>query len=511
MSYLKYLCALLLAAALSACGGGGGSAGTVVSGPGGSGSSSTVTGTLTVDVLSGTGASTRTISTAEIGQARAVLKNAQGAPLGGVVVTFSETGGSLLSFAPAARTALTDTAGVATVELRAANASAVGATTVSASATIGASTIQAQKSISVSSAPPTPGVDPQSLANAMNFLDVSPADKAIVLAGSGGSGRSESATLRFRVVDTNNTPVKGVKVNFTAVPAADVTLNILSATSDAEGVVVTTVSSKSVATAVVVRATVSGRAITSQSDQLLVTTGVATQTGFDLSASKYNLNSALTGDSSSITVRIVDTNGNPVSDGIPVVFTTNYGAVGSSSRGGCTTVNGSCQVTFSVQDPRPADGVRARVAASTRLGNGSEISSALEFQLSQPGLLGLYKAEDGGSAVTVVNDLATAKVCKGTVLLYAGTPGNFPPPAGTAVAVTALTSDLAASIKSGSPVPDILRSGTRAPVGIEIDASALTALPCVPGGATTANAQVIVKFTSGPSIREVVLTVPYPR
>lgn len=509
MNVLKYLGVLLLSLVISACGGGGGSPGTVVSGPGGTGS--TVGGTLTVDILGGSGASTNTISTAEIGQARAVLKSTQGAPLPGVVVTFTETGGSLLSFAPAAKTALTDTNGVATIEVRAASATGIGATTVGVSATVGAASLQAQKSISVASAPPTPGTTPQALANAINFLDVAPADKSIVLAGSGGSGRSESATLRFRVVDTNNTPIKGVNVDFSVVPSGDVTLNIPSATSDAEGVVVTTVSSKTVATAVVIRATVSGRTITSQSDQLLVTTGVATQSGFDLSATKYNLNSGLTGDSSVITVRIVDANGNPVADGVPVVFTTNYGAVGSASRGGCTTVNGACQVTFSVQEPRPADGVRARVFASTRLGTGSEIGNAIEFQLSQPGLLGLYAAESGGAALSTVTELATNKVCKASVLLYAGTPGNFPPPAATAVAVTPVTSGLAATIKNGSPVPDILRFGTRAPVIVEVDASTLTALPCVPGGTTTANAQIIVKFTSGPSISEVLLTVPYPR
>ncbi|HYF44393.1 MAG TPA: hypothetical protein VEA35_18360 [Ramlibacter sp.] len=511
MKTIKYLTGLLFVTALAACGGGGGSAGATATGTGGSSAGAGTAGQFTIDVLGGGGSPTTSISTAEIGQARAVLKNAQGVPVPGVVVTFSEAGGALLSFAPVAKTALTDSTGAATVEIRAASATAVGATTLAATAVVGTSTFSAQKSIAVSTAPPVPGQNPQSLANAVNFLDVTPKDSSIVLAGSGGSGRSESATLRFRVVDTNNTPVKGVKVDFAVVPAADVTLNIPSATSDAEGVVVTTVSSKSVATAVVVRATVSGRTITSQSDQLLVTTGVATQAGFDLSASKYNLNSGLTGDSSLITVRIVDSNGNPVADGVPVVFTANYGAVGSSSRGGCTTTNGSCQVTFSVQDPRPADGVKARVAASTRLGNGTEITDAIEFQLSQPGLLGLYRAQSGGTALTTINDLATAKVCKATVLLYAGTPGNFPPPAQTSVAVTAVTSGLAATVKTGSSVSDLLNFGVRAPVSFEVDASSLTALPCVPGGSGSADAQIIVKFTAGPSVSEALLTVSYPR
>jgi len=511
MSYLKYLGALLLAVVLSACGGGGGSAGATGSSGGTGGTGTAVVGTLTIDVLSGAGSSATSISTSEIAQARAVLKTAQGAPIPGVVVTFSESGGSLLSFAPVAKTALTDSGGVATVEIRAASASAVGATTVAANATIGGSTLLAQKSIAISSAPPTPGIDPQSLANAVNFLEVNPADRSIVLAGSGGNGRSESATLRFRVVDTNNTPVKGVKVDFSVVPAGDVTLNIPSATSDAEGVVVTTVSSKNVATAVVIRATVTGRSISTQSDQLLVTTGVATQAGFDLSATKYNLNSELTGDSSTIMVRIVDTNGNPVADGVPVVFTANYGAVGSSSRGGCTTVNGACNVTYLVQEPRPADGVRARVTASTRLGNGTEISDFLEFQMPILSLQGMYTTDTGSTAITTINNLTAAGACKATVLLYVGTPAGMPPPAQTAVTVTPATSDLAVSIKSGGTVLDMREFGRRAQVALEIDASSLTQTPCVAGGGGSATAFTVVKLTAGSIVKEINLAVTYPR
>ncbi len=513
---IRYLGAILLAVLLTACGGGGGSPGATTGGGGdsstGGGTQTTTVGSLSIDVVSGAGVSTNSISAVEIAQARVLLKDGKGAPVPGVVVTFSEVGGPLLAFAPLSATALTDSGGAATIEVRAASTSGVGATTVAASSAIAGTTLTAQKAIAISSAPSTgTPVDPQTLANALNFLDVNPADRSIVLAGSGGSGRSESATLRFRVVDTNNTPVKGVRVAFTAAPANDVTLNIPTATSDAEGVVVTTVSSKTVATAVVIRAAVAkpnGTTITSQSDQLLVTTGVSTQAGFDLSATKYNLNNQITGDSSDITVRIVDRNGNPVADGVPVVFTSDYGRVGSSSRGGCTTVNGQCLVTFMVQDPRPADGVPTSVTGSTRLADGTAISSVIQLQLSSPGLYDLFTASTGGTAITALN---LGSSCKAGVSFFVGTPAGSPATAGTTIGVTAITSGVTASVKTGSPIADQLsRPARRTLASIEVDVSAITgATACDPAGAGTQTATVEVKFTSGTITKTLPLNVTY--
>ena len=239
MKFLKYLSAGALAVALVACGGGGGSAGSTGGGTGGSpGPGSTppaAVASMTMDVLSGAGTSTTSISAIEISKVSITLKDAAGSPVSGAVVTFGETGAGMLTIAPVSKTALTDASGVASVEIRAVTGSSVGATTVGASATVAKEVVAAEKAISITSAPTGGGTDPLALANALNFLDVNPADKSIVLAGAGGNGRSESATLRFRVVDKNNTPVKGATVTFAVVPANDVTLNIPSAASDADG------------------------------------------------------------------------------------------------------------------------------------------------------------------------------------------------------------------------------------------------------------------------------------
>jgi protocatechuate 3,4-dioxygenase beta subunit len=520
MRISKYLVFLVSAIALVACGGGGGSAGSTTTATNTGGGTPATGGvvvpiaaaSMSMDILSGAGVSTRSISAIEISKVSIVLKDAAGKPVPGSVVTFAEKGGSLLTIAPVSKTALTDASGVASVEIRAASGTAVGATTVGASATVAAVVVTAELSIAITSAPTGGVTNPQDLTNALNFLDVNPADKSIVLAGSGGNGRSESATLRFRVVDKNNTPVKGAVATFSVAPAGDVTLNISSATSDADGVVVTTVSSKSVATAVVITATVTraGGTVTSQSDQLLVTTGISTPTGFDLSAAKYNMNSSLTGDATTITVRIVDANGNPVADGVPVVFTAPFGAVGSSSRGGCVTSGGGCTVDYKVQDPRPADGQLATVTASTQISDGSSISETLDFRFARMDLLNLFFASRNGLPVSSFTFGASCN--KLAVSAFVGTPANFPAPAATTVELKSVYPGFTAALLDGSPILDQLSSPPeRTPVYFELDiAGATGGLACVAGAGSTATAQFTVKFTAGSITSSRLISVSYP-
>ncbi len=526
MKFMNNIGALVLTALLAACGGGGGAPGTVASTTTASTATTTATtatsttssvtgdtqttaaGAIVLQVLGGSGADTTSISTLEIAQAKVTITDAKGAPASGVIVTYSESGPGLVAISPSSKTALTDLLGQASVEIKGVSSSSTGATQIVASATISGAAVTAQKAITLSSAPSSgPVVSPQDLANAINFLSVVPADQSIVLAGSGGSGRSESATMRFRVVDKNNTPVKGVSVTFAAIPSTAVTLNIPNASSDSDGVVTTTVSSKAVATALVVKATVDTKAITTQSDTLLVTTGVATAAGFDLSASKYNLNSSISGDSSTITVRVVDSNGNPVADGVPVVFTSTHGAVGSSARGGCTTVGGSCTVNYLVQEPRPADGVLARVTASTQIGSGTVISNGLDFVFSQPGLLNLFSTQAGGAALASLDWAAGS--CKFTLSAFVGTPAGFGAPANTTVGVNSLTSDFTAIIKSGGTILDQARQRTS--TTFEFDASSTALVPkCDRTGLSRASAFVEVTFTAGTIVKTIVLPVNYP-
>jgi hypothetical protein len=68
----------------------------------------------------------------------------------------------------------------------------------------------------------------------------------------------------------------------------------------------------------------------------------------------WNVDSSPTTPFSSIQLLLADKFSNPVPDGTPVVFQTNLGAIGSSNRGGCLTINGGCSVGFRAQEPRVA-------------------------------------------------------------------------------------------------------------------------------------------------------------
>ena len=512
MSFSKILTIGAFAFSLVSCGGGGGSAGstgTAVPGSVTIGTSPTTqpaAASMKLDVLSGAGVSTNSISAIEIAQATITVKDAGGAAAKGVIVTFSESVSSLLTIAPASKTALTNDAGQASVEIRATSSTSIGATQISASADLGGETVSALKAIVISGAPANGVVvNPQELAAAINFLDVNPADKSIVIQGSGGSGRSESATLRFRVVDKNNTPVKGVFVSFEANPSTDVTLNIVSATTDSEGAALTTVSSKTVATSLIVKATVSGKSISSQSDQLLVTTGVGIQAGFEIGAEKYNLDGGQSGDSTNVTARIVDANGNPVADGVPVVFTTSGGRIGTSAKGGCTTLNGKCSVVFEVQDPRNDD--LALITGSTKVGAAQTLSGSFQINMSNPRLSFVDNALAPISAINLTT-------CTQTVAGRVANSRGRAAAAGTTVSVTPISTGITASVKLGSPIADSLSSGF-APLGValEFNVSGMSApYDCIPSGFTTNSADVQIEMTTPASkIKSLqTVTVLYP-
>jgi protocatechuate 3,4-dioxygenase beta subunit len=450
-----------------ACGGGGGDPGTS-SVTGGSGAS-TVEGTVTVQTYSrasGSDAAVNSFASSDVTvHAKATVKDKSGNGIVNSIITFSEKGSGLLTFSPASATALTNSAGVAEIEVKAATLASLGATQLVATAIVTGKagtdvTLTGAQNLSISGAVIQ---DPQAAATAINFTNSVPSDKSIVIAGAGGNGRSEAALLTFTVVDSSGSPLKGVVVDFTAVPAGSVDLSAATGTTNASGQVTATVSSKSLPTSVIIKATIQGRGISTQSDTLTVTTGVATQRGFDLSASKFNLDADLSGDLSTLTVRIVDANGNPVADGVPVVAQADFGRVGTSGRGGCTTVNGACSVEYTVQNPRPADGTPVSVVFSTQTGQGTQISDTLRLWVSSVGGLSLYDPTASASPITAltltVNDAVTCKFDSVNLLL--GTPAGFAAPAGTTITVRSLNDISTPVITDGSPTLDRAANRTR--------------------------------------------------
>jgi hypothetical protein len=190
-------------------------------------------------------------------------------------------------------------------------------------------------------------------AASVQFVSASPVGQSLVIKGQGGIGRTETATLTFKVVDVFAHPLAGKNVTFSVFPA-NVTLNKASDTTDQNGQVITTVNSGDVATTFRVKATLDG-GISTYSDTIVVTSGLPTQAAMSLSSNVTAVDGSYDDmNAATFNIMLADKFGNPVADGTPVVFQTNLGAIGSSSSGGCVTTNGACSAIFRTQNPRVA-------------------------------------------------------------------------------------------------------------------------------------------------------------
>jgi hypothetical protein len=175
---------------------------------------------------------------------------------------------------------------------------------------------------------------------------VSSTPENISLIGTGIVGGSESAVVMFRVLDTNSNPINNQVVNFELnTDAGGVQLIPTSATTNSDGIVQTVVNSGSVATSVRVQASIEGTSpiVSSQSSLLVVSTGIPDQDSFSLAATVANPEGwDIQGTEVLVTARLADAFNNLAPDGTAVNFTTEGGSIEPS----CTTINGTCSVTW---------------------------------------------------------------------------------------------------------------------------------------------------------------------
>lgn len=183
---------------------------------------------------------------------------------------------------------------------------------------------------------------------------VSALPTTITLKGTGGLGMQETSILTFKLVDTGGNPLAGKTVNFSLnTTVGGITLSAPSSISAADGTVVVTVSAGTAPTPVRVTASTVSPALTTQSDQLTITSGIPSQAGFSLSASTHNIEGWIyDGVTTSITARLADHFSNPVPDGTAVTFISEGGSI----VGSCTTNTGACSVNLSSQNFRPTNG-----------------------------------------------------------------------------------------------------------------------------------------------------------
>ncbi|MBY0243016.1 MAG: Ig-like domain-containing protein [Burkholderiaceae bacterium] len=301
-------------------------------------------------------------------------------------------------------------------------------------------------------------------AASIQFSAATPVDRSIVIQGQGGIGRTETATLTFKVFDTFGNALPGQKVTFTST-TTNVTINKDSDSTDANGEVITTVNSGKVPTSFRIVASLANGASTT-SDSIVVTTGAPVQRAFSVSLGSPNVEGWSYDDvaATTVSVLVADQAGNPVPDGLPVVFQTNLGAIGSSDKGACNTTNGGCSVAYRAQAPRVVTDLNSPATPCNTLATGAEKNDSLRRGLATVCAsttnstetlyrkLGIFlsgsKAENvylstATGAVKLstnnITDLGTVRSTESRVfILQLNDVNNNPMPAGTTVKITSV-------------------------------------------------------------------------
>ncbi|QHG09751.1 hypothetical protein GSF12_07525 [Moraxella osloensis] len=182
--------------------------------------------------------------------------------------------------------------------------------------------------------------------------------------GASNSGSSTSGQIEFTVY-SNGKPAanKDVIITKTYAPLdfSFVKLGNQSAQtvkSDSNGKVNVTLYPGALPGPVELKATLATNStITALSKDVAVATGRATQNGMSVSLTKNTLAVGVDGDTTEVTVRLVDRVGNAVPDGTVVSFVSEGGKITPN----CSTVDGVCSATFTTQNPR-SDGRLSVVA-----------------------------------------------------------------------------------------------------------------------------------------------------
>ncbi len=198
----------------------------------------------------------------------------------------------------------------------------------------------------------TVSVTPANL-GAVEFVSAEP--KNILLEGMSAPGMQHTSTVKFQIKNDVGGPIANADVSFELVtPSAGdggIKLASLTGKTDNNGFVSTILQAGSVHTSVRVRATVdrNGTKISSESSELIISTGIADQNSLSLSLETLNP-AAWNHDGVKVKANVyaADRYNNPVPDGTTVSFYTELGQIEPS----CTTVKGFCNVIWTSADPR---------------------------------------------------------------------------------------------------------------------------------------------------------------
>ena len=208
-------------------------------------------------------------------------------------------------------------------------------------------------------------VQPANL-GALEFVQADP--PVIGLRGNGGQGIPETSTVTFLLRDEVGDPVEGETVVFVLDRnTGGIELSDSQGITNSDGQVAVVVRAGTVHTSVRVRAEAtdgnSGETISSQSDQLVISSGIVDNDSFSLTAECFNLEAFdYDGVETGVNIRLADRFNNPVPEGTAVAFTTEEGSI----DGQCfVDATGACSVVWRSQGRRPVDGRTTVLATAT--------------------------------------------------------------------------------------------------------------------------------------------------
>jgi hypothetical protein len=384
---------------------------------------------------------------------------------------------------------VTTTTGVATANYVASGCN--GPDIVTATTTLGGHSLSATVTLTVAAA------------SIGSIVFVSATPTIISLQGIASSTIPQSSTVIFKVLDQSGNPRPGAMVNFSLnTTVGGIALLNATATTDATGQVQTVVQSGTVATPVRVTATVQNvtPTISTQSSQLIVSTGIPQQNSFSLSVACHNVEAwNIDGVQVSVTARLSDRFNNPVPDGTAVSFHTEGGQIQASCTTTTTNGNSGCAVNWTSQNPRaPADpktaGDRAGRSSLLAIAIGEESFTDLNgngaFDNAEPFVdvgerfeddnengkwdpgeyfydfnnNGVHDGPDGFFNGVLCRDtsgrcngpLSTGIGAQNIIIMSDGVPGNLSPKGGTALSMTAGSSASFAFVfadLNNNPVP----------------------------------------------------------
>ncbi|MGY5450786.1 hypothetical protein ACVFI8_07555 [Agarivorans sp. MS3-6] len=217
----------------------------------------------------------------------------------------------------------------------------------------GSDTITATPALSVLSTQQIEISIAETIASSIAFVDALPT--TIYLDESVGT---KISVLTFKVLDKTGNPKSSQTVDFAADASLfGLTLSPTSGESNANGEVVTRVTSGTMPGSVVVTASFTdeaGSVVSAVSNSLNIHTGTPSQSSMSLAASVLAMEAwNIDGVVSDITLRVSDENKNPVPDNTSVTFTAEGGQITGSCKTTGQDTNSGCTVTWVSQNDRP--------------------------------------------------------------------------------------------------------------------------------------------------------------